>query len=53
MIINSKVKILKNFSDKSRKAQNEKQEINPNIDVKKGLSEICCSNKVNDNCMIY
>lgn len=55
--INSKVKFIKRNSDKTKKnileKNKDKKEINHNIEIKNNLSEICCSNKVNENCLIF
>lgn len=54
VFLNGKVRIIKSNSNKSSKQnKDEKKEINPNIEVKNKLAEICCSNKVNDNCLVF
>ncbi len=50
---NGKVKIIKNNSNKSKKSKYDQKELNPNIEVKKNLAEICCSNKVNEKCLVF
>ncbi len=54
LLLNGKVRIIKNNSNKSSKQKkDEKKEINPNIEVKNKFSEICCSNKENNNCLVF
>jgi len=55
--INSKARFIKRNSDKPKKniidKNKEKGEINLNIEIKNNLSQICCTKKVNENCVIF
>jgi len=52
---NSKVKFFKRNSGKNKKSDNQQKKIAKDhiIDIKNNLSEICCSNKVNEKCLIF
>ena len=54
---NSKVRIIKKNSIKNNKINQEKKIINKNknqsIEVRNNFTEICCSEKINEKCLIF